>query len=436
MGIQDLKKFLRDKAKKDEVEIIKRINISEFSGNKICVDLSTFIYKYKVIFGEDWLNPLVNLICTLKRHDIHAQFMKDGKAPPEKDPERQKRRDAKDNLDSTVFNLTMDLKIYKENGTVTPLLIDTMKKIIKSNKNVEKTSRLFKTKFKKDKLEKLQKERTAEDMLGLEKENTEHIDILAIEEYISKKEGQIVNITPEEITRMESIFRHFGVPLTQAPGEAEALGSYKCRHGDCAAILTEDTDVLTYNAPIFLSNLDTSNGDCDVIYVEDVLEMLNFTHDEFIDFCIMCGCDYNPRIPRNGPAAAFKIITQFRSIDKFIEEEKKKDNPLDYKILNHVRSRELFKTYGNLVPIEKVNCAKTLKKYKSLYWETLISFDELFDFLRRSKCKCSFSNIEEYWKEADIVFEEELENSGSNLETIVDTQEELLFSTDNEEEEN
>ncbi len=126
MGIKDLKKYLRDKCP----DVIKRINISDVAGNKITVDLSTFIYKYKVIFGDEWLNPLINLICSFKKFNIHAQFIKDGKAPPEKDPEREKRRDAKDNLDSQVFNLTMDISNYKKKGTVTPLLIDTMKKII------------------------------------------------------------------------------------------------------------------------------------------------------------------------------------------------------------------------------------------------------------------------------------------------------------------
>ncbi len=223
---------------------------------------------------------------------------------------------------------------------------------------------------------------------------------------------------------MEKLFKHFGVPLIQAPGEAEALGSYKRRFGDCVAILTEDTDVLTYNVPIFLSNFDTKTGECDAIYIEDVLESLEFTHDQFIDFCIMCGCDYNPRIPRNGPAAAFSKITQFGSIDKFIENEKTKDKPLDYTILNHVRSRELFKTYGNLVPIEQVKCQKILNKYKSLYWETLINFDELFDFLNINKCKYSFSDIEDNWKESEIVFEEEIEDKDKEEDKEEDEKEE------------
>lgn len=409
MGIDDLKKYLRDK----HSQVIKRINISEFSGNKITVDLSTYIYKYKVVYGDAWLNPMINLICTFKKFFIHAQFIKDGKAPPEKDPERERRKDVKDNLDSTVFNLSLDLQNYKEKGIVTDLLIKTMEKIQKSNEKANKVSRLFKLK------------KTGKNPIE-DKLNMEHIDVDAVEEYIAKKEKQIVNISPQDIEKLLSIFKAFGVPVIQAPGEAEALGSYKCRYGDCVAILTEDTDVLTYNVPIFLSDLDTATGDCEAIYVEDVLEALDMTHDQFIDFCIMCGCDYNPRIPRNGPAAAFKFIKKFGSIEKFIEEEGRKASqeedykPLNYKILNHIRSRELFKTYGNLVPINKIKSEKILKKYKSLYWETLISFEDLFSFLNRSRCRYSQDNIEELWKEADVVFSEELEIPSEKVDQIND----------------
>ena len=45
----------------------------------------------------------------------------------------------------------------------------------------------------------------------------------------------------------------FGIPYIQAPGEAEALGSHMCITNEFKALLTEDTDVLAYGIPIFIS---------------------------------------------------------------------------------------------------------------------------------------------------------------------------------------
>ena len=74
------------------------------------------------------------------------------------------------------------------------------------------------------------------------------------------------------------------------------------------------------------------------------------TMDEFIDLCIMCGCDYTKTIGGIGPVKAFKFIKENSTIEKVLirlEEEaddpKKKQKyvvPADFK---YNESRELFK---------------------------------------------------------------------------------------------
>ena len=74
------------------------------------------------------------------------------------------------------------------------------------------------------------------------------------------------------------------------------------------------------------------------------------TMDEFIDLCIMCGCDYTKTIGGIGPVKAFKFIKENSTIEKVLirlEEEaddpKKKQKyvvPADFK---YKESRELFK---------------------------------------------------------------------------------------------
>ena len=47
-------------------------------------------------------------------------------------------------------------------------------------------------------------------------------------------------------------------------------------------------------------------------------------HDQFIDMCILCGCDYCPTIPKIGPVRAMKLIQKYGSIDVFLETERLK----------------------------------------------------------------------------------------------------------------
>jgi flap endonuclease-1 len=43
------------------------------------------------------------------------------------------------------------------------------------------------------------------------------------------------------------------------------------------------------------------------------------TMEEFIDLCILCGCDYTKNIGGIGPVKAFKFIKDCSTIEKVLE---------------------------------------------------------------------------------------------------------------------
>jgi len=67
---------------------------------------------------------------------------------------------------------------------------------------------------------------------------------------------------------------------------------------------------------------------------------MELTSDEFLDFCIMCGTDYNDNIPGVGPVKAYALIKEYGSIEHI-----GRQTSLDISILNHIKSRELFRNY-------------------------------------------------------------------------------------------
>lgn len=52
---------------------------------------------------------------------------------------------------------------------------------------------------------------------------------------------------------------------------------------------------------------------------ETMLRELGMTQKEFIDMCILCGCDYAQTIRNVGPKKAYQGIKKFRTIEAFVE---------------------------------------------------------------------------------------------------------------------
>jgi len=63
----------------------------------------------------------------------------------------------------------------------------------------------------------------------------------------------------------------------------------------------------------------------DVIKLEEALEGLELTMDQFIDFCILCGCDYLEPLKGVGAKTAYKLIKDNGDLAGAIEAIKDKD---------------------------------------------------------------------------------------------------------------
>merc|ERR1712050_281866 len=56
------------------------------------------------------------------------------------------------------------------------------------------------------------------------------------------------------------------------------------------------------------------------VSLERALEQLNISMDQFIDFCILSGCDYCDTLKGVGPATAIRLLMQHGTLEKVIEE--------------------------------------------------------------------------------------------------------------------
>ncbi|KAI3914176.1 hypothetical protein MKW92_040511 [Papaver armeniacum] len=112
-----------------------------------------------------------------------------------------------------------------------------------------------------------------------------------------------------------------GLPVVQAASEAEAECAALCKSGKVYAVSSEDMDTLTFGAPRFLRHLVGPTTKVPVVEydIEKMLTELNLTMDQFVDLCILCGCDYCPSIRGVGEKTALKLIRQHGSIESILE---------------------------------------------------------------------------------------------------------------------
>lgn len=108
-------------------------------------------------------------------------------------------------------------------------------------------------------------------------------------------------------------------------------------------------DALTFQTSILLRGFNSKKEPITEINYEEMLKGLDLTYEEFVDLCILCGCDYTNTIEGVGPATAYKFIKDFKTIEKVIEHINK-DNENDKKKKRYIipdpflyeDSRELF----------------------------------------------------------------------------------------------
>ena len=46
-----------------------------------------------------------------------------------------------------------------------------------------------------------------------------------------------------------------------------------------------------------------------------ILEDMELTMEEFVDLCILCGCDYTNTIPGVGPKTSLSLIKKYKNIE-------------------------------------------------------------------------------------------------------------------------
>lgn len=131
-----------------------------------------------------------------------------------------------------------------------------------------------------------------------------------------------VDITPGHAQRLIEALQARGVAFIVAPYEADAQMAYLARTGAVAGVVTEDSDLLPYGAPVVLFKLDR-DGSAQRVARADVPAARNprlagFDDAMFLELCALAGCDFLPSLPGVGLKTAARHLARHRTAARVV----------------------------------------------------------------------------------------------------------------------
>jgi len=311
MGIKELLQYLKKITGK---KIIQTFSISEMKGEKIAFDTPILVYSKK--------SEAINLQIKGLKDPIY---------------------DSPDYEFCRIYAVKRVLDtgfVILEGGCIPVFVFDGTAPDLKKG---TKEDRQGKSNTKKNKLAELRrigdalltgKEVTPDDVEYIKKCTTKAFEkkygpvqtVDDLRELIRSILRQFIVVNAEDYLLLGQVFSALGIPHIYAESEAEQTCALMCLRKDVMAIYTTDSDCLVYGCPIMINNIKHIPGariKIPAIFTcytfQNALEATGLTHQQFIDFCILCGTDFNNNVPGYGAVKHHDFVRTYGSVKKIME---------------------------------------------------------------------------------------------------------------------
>jgi len=256
----------------------KEINFDDLKNKKVAIDASNMLYQFLASIRQSDGTPLT---------------------------------DSKNNITSHLVGIFSRLTNLMNKGVLISVCFDGKPPLLKLKEREEREHR----------------KRIAESKLKQAKEEEAKEDIL-------KYSKQTVRLTQNIINESKELISALGLPVIQAPSEAEAQISFICERGDVNYAVSSDHDCLLYGAPRLLTNLTLSQKrklpsggfvwiKPYIIELKEVLNAFKINQDQLLAMAIILGTDYNPGgVKGIGPKNALKLVQQYKNFDEIFKNVK------------------------------------------------------------------------------------------------------------------
>lgn len=162
---------------------------------------------------------------------------------------------------------------------------------------------------------------------------------------------QTVRLSKEQILECKEVLELMGIPIIEAPEEADPQCAYLVKNNIAEAVISEDMDLLTFGCDKLIRGVTQKN--MKLYDLPKILEELELNKEQFIDMCILLGCDYSDTISGIGMKRSYDLIKKYGSIEEIIKNEPKIKKGV-YKISEQFMYKEAREYFIN-PPIKTVN---------------------------------------------------------------------------------
>lgn len=300
MGVNDLLSYLR----KRDPRIVQSCDLSEFKGHRIAVDVAILGYRMKSQYITKMAGK-IDLIYDDINYEACTNYMFRG-----------------------ILKIVDGLLIV---GCVPIMVFDGPAPALKAGTKQERHDKSDRKKFIISELKRIGRgllggvnfSVTQNDVEFLQSFDPPIKDIRGIKDHLYKQMKQLVQVNGEDYIQLSFILTALGVPNFRAQCEAEKTCSMMVIRRDAVAALTTDSDCLMYGCPIMISKITlpttlviTSTPKVECYSFSNVLAVMDLSHSQFVDFCIMCGTDFNKHPRGYGVESNYTLIKTFGSIAK------------------------------------------------------------------------------------------------------------------------
>ncbi|KAL2484236.1 Exonuclease 1 [Forsythia ovata] len=132
-----------------------------------------------------------------------------------------------------------------------------------------------------------------------------------------------VDISPSVAHDLIQVLKQQNVSYIVAPYEADAQMTFLAVSKQVDAVITEDSDLITFGCPRIIYKMDKFGQGVEFRYSKlqhnKELNLTGFTHNMILEMCILSGCDYLQSLPGMGLKKSHALVKKFKTYDKVIK---------------------------------------------------------------------------------------------------------------------
>lgn len=315
--------------------ITKITSLEQYRGKVFAIEVSSFMYKYfyrhkkrnenspsfeqdtfvgldttviekditdeELLRGTEFIEDFILQYKMLSTNGIKVIYVFDGSPAIEKQEEHEDRKRKRDLIDKSVEETKIKIAKLESIQSVPIISVPSIAPVINSDVTIQPLIDLIVIR---------------PETIPIEQQ------IISLKKDLLSKQNRQGKPQQNDYDNLRATFCSMSIPYVDAIADGEQTCVLLCNLGFADVCVSDDTDPICFGAPITLLNLESNNRKTmptQEVVLKKVLSGLGMTMKSFVDFCILCGCDYCGTIKGIGEMKAYKYILNYGSIEKFLD---------------------------------------------------------------------------------------------------------------------